>query len=474
MTISEVLQARRGDVIWNYVGTIVSMGSGFILLPILLAFLSADELGLWYAFLAVSNFTLLFEFGFSPTFARNIVYCLSGVSSLSREGKTERGDEIDWHLFASILKTSKLIYAGIALVALLISVTLGSVYVASITSDLEGLDHWLAWGVFCVSIFLNLYYLWTITFLRGFGDVAGESRAKTFAKVSQLVVTALLCVAGLGLMGAAIGFLLNGILLRAFAKIELRRHASLLDSARTLGGRVSRGDINSVLGSVSHLAVRDGLVQLSLYIASQASSIVCSLYLGLAETGTYSLQLQLANAVGSFCIAYVSTFYPSYQSAYTREDTARMREIVERGFSVFWVCAIVGIGGVVFVVYPLLPLVKPGVSLDAWMFVALAVYTCLLQQYSAFCSLIVATNRIPYVRAYVVTAVCGIACSIVLIRAFGLGAWGLVLGQAIAQLAYNDWHWPRMVMDELGLGYFAALGEGYRWLGGRLSSRLTR
>lgn len=474
MTISEVLQARRGDVIWNYVGTIVSMGSGFILLPILLAFLSADELGLWYAFLAVSNFTLLFEFGFSPTFARNIVYCLSGVSSLSREGKTERGDEIDWHLFASILKTSKLIYAGIALVALLISVTLGSVYVASITSDLEGLDHWLAWGVFCVSIFLNLYYLWTITFLRGFGDVAGESRAKTFAKVSQLVVTALLCVIGLGLMGAAIGFLLNGILLRAFAKVELRRHEKLLESARTLGGKVSRGDVKSVLDSVSHLAVRDGLVQLSLYFATQASSIVCSLYLGLAETGTYSLQLQLANAVGSLCIAYISSFYPSYQSAYTRDDVAKMREIVERGFSVFWACAIVGIGGVILVVYPLLPLVKPGVSLDAWMFVALAVYTCLLQQYSAFCSLIVATNRIPYVRAYVLASVCGILCSIVLIRVFGLGAWGLVFGQAIVQLAYNDWHWPGLVMSELGLGYLSALREGYRWLGGRLSRRLSR
>lgn len=39
-------RTKRSDVIWNYVGTVVSMASGFVLLPLLMRFLSGDELGL--------------------------------------------------------------------------------------------------------------------------------------------------------------------------------------------------------------------------------------------------------------------------------------------------------------------------------------------------------------------------------------------------------------------------------------------
>ena len=63
------IKATKADVIWGYCGTILSMASGFILLPMLLFFLSGEELGLWYVFVAISNLTLLFEFGFNPAFS---------------------------------------------------------------------------------------------------------------------------------------------------------------------------------------------------------------------------------------------------------------------------------------------------------------------------------------------------------------------------------------------------------------------
>ena len=182
----------KRDVIWNYAGTITSMASGFLLLPLLLAFLSPDELGLWYAFVAVSNLAQLFEFGFSPTFARNIVYCMSGARRLSKTGCdfSSVREGVDWHLLKTLFRASRAIYALIAAIVLALLVSVGTLYVSTITAGLEGMGHWVSWAIFCAAIFLNLYYLCYITFLRGVGDVAGENRAKTFAKLIQLGLSA--------------------------------------------------------------------------------------------------------------------------------------------------------------------------------------------------------------------------------------------------------------------------------------------
>lgn len=71
--------ASKWDIIWNYIGTLFSLSSSFILLPFVLIFLSPSELGLWYVFLAVNGLVSMFDFGFDPTFARNIAYAWSGA-----------------------------------------------------------------------------------------------------------------------------------------------------------------------------------------------------------------------------------------------------------------------------------------------------------------------------------------------------------------------------------------------------------
>ena len=102
-----------------------------MLLPLLMRFLTPDELGLWYVFVAVSSLAMLFEFGFNPTFARNIVYVISGARRLTREGcdfdSVEQG--VDWHLLNTVIRASRLVYAAIATAVTLVLATLGAMYV---------------------------------------------------------------------------------------------------------------------------------------------------------------------------------------------------------------------------------------------------------------------------------------------------------------------------------------------------------
>lgn len=465
---------KRTDVVWNYIGTVVSMASGFVLLPLLLVFLSADELGLWYVFLAVSNLTLLFEFGFNPTFARNIVYVVNGARRLARRGcdvsSVEAG--IDWHLLKTVMRTSKRVYAAIAILSFVLVATLGSFYIARIAQGLEGVGHWVSWGIFCVSIFLNLYYLYFMTYLRGVGDIAGENRAKTYAKCAQLALSAILLMMGFGLVGASIGFLVNGLLLRILARRSFRKHREIVDGLAGDSTVVSKGDFKNCLSSISFIAWRDGVVQLSGYASTQATSIVCSLFLSLAETGTYSVLLQLGNAVCSLASAYARSCLPMFQSAYAQEDVQTQRSVVERGTAVYWVLFLVGTVGVLTVIFPLLPVFKPGLVVSVPVFAVLSLYLALWNQHSMYCCFIVSRNEIPYMGGYLVSAILGIALSVALMQCAGWGIWGLIIGQMAVQLSFNNWYWPRYVVKTLGTTYFFSFAKGVDWCWRSLSRRV--
>ncbi len=456
------INTRKSDVVWNYIGTIVSMSSGFILLPLLMHYLSGDELGLWYVYLALSSFAMLFEFGFNPTFARNIVYVVSGARKLSVEGcdKASVEEGVDWHLLNTVIKASKVIYAVIAVVVTALLATIGSVYIAFLTPGMDAAVIWGSWPLFCVAVFLNLYFLWSTTVLRGYGDIAGEKKASVFAKVAQLATSAVLLLAGLGLVGAAIGYLANALVLRLMAVLMLCKHKEIEEGRRSDTESVEASSIKDIFLTIFHVAWRDGLVKLAIYASTQAMSILSSLFLGLSETGTYSVLLQFANAVCNFATAYPNSFFPAMQSAFAESDSARQRRYVSTGIVGYWALLILGTVGVCVVFLPLLPLIKPGVVVDYGLFIAMCVYLGLLQQHSIFCNYIISMNEIPYMWGYIVAAAVGTGLVFLLCGVFGMGAWGIVLGQVISQLAYNNWKWPIYLCRKLGFSYLWCLREG--------------
>ena len=468
------IETRKTDVIWNYLGTIVSMSSGFILLPLLMFYLNDEELGLWYVFLALSNFALLFEFGFSPTFARNIVYVVSGARRLSVKGCATDSveDGIDWHLLNTVVKASKVIYAVIAVAVTALLSTIGSAYVAFVTDGMDPVVIWTSWSLFCVSVFLNLYFLWSVTVLRGYGDVAGEKKAVVASKAAQLAISAVLLISGFGLLGAAVGYLAGAVVLRAVAVVLLRRHEELECGRRSDKQPVELDAVKELFFTVFHIAWRDGLVQLALYGSTQAMSILSSLFLGLSETGTYSVLLQFANAVCSFGVAYPNAFLPAMQSAYAEGDVERQKRYVCTGVIAYWALHILGTIGVCLVFLPLLPLIKPGVAVDVVLFVVMCVYLGLVNQHSIFCCYIVGMNEIPYMWGYIIAAATGIGFVCLLCGVFGMGAWGILLGQAVSQLAYNNWKWPVYLCSKLGFSYRVCVREGFAIWRARLTGKI--
>ena len=458
------IKTSKKDVVWNYVGTIVSISSNFILIPLLLIFLSSEQIGLWYVFVAIAGFAQLLEFGFTSTLSRNILYCLSGKKKLSKIGLSsdDISGEVNWHLFNVVLRTSKIIYAAIGLIGLLLSSTFGTVYVASVTHHFSIEWSFVSWIIFDCSIFTNLYFLYCLTFLRGIGDIAGENRSKTIARVSQLVFTALFLVMGLQLLAAAIGYLLYSVLLLFFASRAFRKHADIGRGISSDKQRISKKEVIDTLKTVSFVASRDGLVSVAWYGATQAMTLLCSAFLGLSEAGTYSVMVQFTSGIYNVSSAYMRSFFPAFQSAYVRGDVAMQRSIIARGLSCYIAMFVLGTACVT-VLLPFLSLFKSNFICDPALYLGLSVYMFLLNQHSLFCNVIVNMNEIPYFKAYLISTLAGLILSCIFCAYCKFGAWGLVLGQMLPQLAYNDWHWPLYVMKKVDSTYLSTVVTGLQW-----------
>lgn len=456
------VRTTKNDVVWNYIGTLVSMTSGLLLLPLLVHYLTGEELGLWYVYTAIANLAVLFEFGFDPTFARNIVYVISGAQSLDGDKVAEDVSRrsIDWHLLNTVISVSKGVYALIAMVVLVLLVTVGTAYIHVVAAKILDAGIMASWAIFCIAVFLNIYFLWSLTVLRGYGDIAGENKARTIGKMLQIIVSVVLLCKGFGLLGASLGYLMNSVAIRVSAVVGLRMHRDINEGRKRDRVRSSLEEKMEVLRSVGGIAWRDGVVSFSNYASTQAISVISSLFFGLTAAGLYSIALQFATAIVNLASAYPKAFFPAMQSAFAKHDNEAQINLVSSGIVVYWLLFIVGVFGVCVIVAPLLPFLKPGTTMDLPLFILLCIYIALWNQHGLFCNYIVSRNELPYMPGYLFAAVLGVVLSCVLCGVLHFGPYGIVLGQAVSQLLYNNWKWPMYLCEKLNTSYSAIIKRG--------------
>lgn len=456
----------RKDVIWNYVGTIVSMAGNFLLLPFLVTGLSGADLGIWYIFTALGAFVMLFEFGFNPTFARNITYCWSGARELHKEGAGERiGDNkgISTRLLAQLIAVSKMVYARITVIVAVIMLFPGTLYIWHVCRKQWDYRIIIAWLLYVAATLVNMYYLYYAAMLRGIGCVADDNKNKILARLSQLVISAVLLLTGFGLVGAALGYVTYAIFYRVYGYI-LFWHNPQIRGMSLKEISVTSREKKQIYTIISYNAYKDGAVMISNYGATQAGTVLCSLFLTLEQTGTYSIGLQLATALGNIALAYLNSCRPAIQSAYQLRERKAITQIAGKSLIAYVFMFIVGFCAIEAFVYPLLHLIKPDASFDPSLFCGLAIYMFVFNWIAFFSSLLANFNTIPYVNAYIITTLIELSLSILFTGPMHWGAWGLVCGMAFPQLFYNVWKWPSEAACRMSTTVNDLLREGmYAW-----------
>lgn len=428
----------------------MTMTSNLLLLPFMLKYVPGDYLGLWYVFLSIGGIVALFDFGLNPTFARNVAYCWSGAKKLNSEGVVFVDDHgPNYILLSKVIDVCKRIYLIIAFVALISLLTFGSTYIYFISKDIFDATVVVSWLVYSIAVFLNLYYGYFATFLRGVGAVSEYNKINVFARTIQIIVSIVLMFAGFGIIAVASAYLLFGFLLRYLSKRVFFGYKDIGKELEKNAVKTTKDERTKLFFTVWHNAWRDGVISLSSYLAGHASVLIVSFFLSLEETGIYSISVQLVTAIVTVSGALYSAYQPSMQSAYINRNNPECERLMGTAMTAYFEMFLVAMLGLVTLGIPLLQIVKPSASFDVFVILGIGLYNFLYRRQTYYASFISNTNHVPYMTAYIASSLIGIVLSILLVAFCNMGVWGLIIGQLVPQLMYNCWKWPSEVYSLL-------------------------
>ena len=458
-----IINTRKKDVIWNYTGIIASLGSQIILLPILVRCLEPDVLGLWYIFVSIGSIVILFDFGFTPTIARTVAYCWSGAIELNKTDVTSinKKNETNYELLYFVIKTCKILYFLIASLALIIMISLGTWYIKSISNDMFTTEIFISWVVYTISIFFNLYIGYYSVALIGIGDISRQSRANVISKLSFLFIGALGLIFSESILSLAVANLISGFMMRFLS-------AYFFYNLHNIKGKFKqivfsdRYSVKYVFCNMWHNAWRDGFVSITVYLTTQANTLLCASFLSLAETGIYAFCLQIVTAMANIAGGLYNSCMPALQSAYINKDKVLPKKLFSMAIFGFYFIFISGSIIFVLIGIPIVYFIKESFEINTILFILLALNMFLIQRHRISASFIANMNKLPYVKSFIFYGMLSLLMSYIFMKYFGLGIYALVVLPLIVQSLYNNWKWNMTVNDYLKVNELELLIEGYR------------
>ncbi len=450
--MSDIENIGKRDVLWSYVATFFSVGAGIILLPFMLNRMSAETIGIWTLYQTVILLTFMLDFGFRPSFARNVSYIFSGVHNLQAEGVESshsfNSSSVDYSLLKGALITMKQFYRWIALATLLLLSTVGTFYFYSVFSRYNGnqTDAWISWIMMVLCCSWDLYSFYYDALMTGKGYIRKMQQISIIGQSSYLLIAIGLIFAGCGL-SAIVGARFVSIIIKRVMMYRTFFNPAL----RFQLEQTQAADTRAILTAITPNAIKMGLVGVGGYIINYSATWLGGLLLPLEVMASYGITMQVISILARCSQVYCQSYLPKLAQCRVERDLTQLRRLYRN--SEISLVAIFMLGGVAFVLLGnwALELIHSDTTfLPAALMIALLIVQLLEQNHSLAASFIMADNKIPFFIPSLLSA----AGTLILLFVFfyglpQLGVWSLILAPGIAQLCYQNWKWPSVVIKEL-------------------------
>ena len=439
----------KKEIAWSYIGTAFMIGAGVILLPFILNKMPQETVGIWNIFQTITALVLLLDFGFRPTFARNISYIFSGVKTLQRDGvqHTTSDAEVDYGLLKGSLIAMRRFYRWMALAVFGLLATAGTAYFYYILQKYSGdrQDAMIAWllliGINCY----NLYTFYYDALLTGKGYIRQSQQINIFGQAIYVGLAIGLIYAGFGLTAIVGSQLISTIIrrvltYRVFFTEELK--AKLADAAAQEPKRI--------LSAITPNAIKIGLTQAGGFLVNKSSVLIGSAFLTLEEVACYGITLQVMDILARCATVFYQSYLPKLAQCRTENNLAGLRRY-------YLLCtgsliAVYAAGGVawVFLGNWALDLIHSQTHFLPTAMLCVMLFISLLEHnHAQSAGFIMADNRIPFFIPSLASGAATVVLLWLFLSPLQMGVWGLILAPGIAQLAYQNWKWPSVVIKEL-------------------------
>lgn len=425
------------------------IGAGVILLPFILHKMPQETVGIWNIFQTITALVMLLDFGFRPSFARNISYIFSGVKTLQRDGVAHASSEdaVDYGLLKGTLLAMQRFYRWMALAVFGLLSTVGTAYFYFILQKYTG-DHqdaMIAWVLLIAINCYNLYTLYYDALLLGKGYVKRSQQITILGQAIYVGLAIGLIYAGFGLTAIVASQLISTIVrriltYRVFFTPELKAHLK----------EAEPNEPKDILGAITPNAIKIGLTQLGGFMVNKSAILIGSAFLTLEEVACYGITMQVMDILARCALVFYQSYMPKLAQCRAEKDLDGLKRYYLLCTASLLLVYLVGGVAWIFLGNWALDLIGSQTSfVPVVMLCVMLVISTLEHNHSQSAGFIMADNKIPF---FIPSLVSGAATVLLLWLFLGplhWGIWGLILAPGIAQLAYQNWKWPSVVIKEL-------------------------
>ena len=439
----------KKDIAWSYAATIFRVGSGIILWPFILSQMSAETVGIWNVMITIMGFIALLDFGFQPSFARNISYIFSGIKKLQRNGiqAVANNNEINFGLLKGTLQAMRKFYRWMALGVLIILGTAGTAYFYHILQKYseDQMDAMIAWLLLILINSYNVYTLYYNALLLGKGYIRRERQIMIASQSIYLCLAIILIYCGYGLTAIvasqAVSIILQRILsYRVFFTKELKEQLATVEAEPT----------KEILTAIAPNAVKVGLTQVGGFLVNKSAMLLGSLFLTLEETACYGITLHVIDILARCSTVYYQSLTPKIAQSRANKDILALRRYFLYSIGILIITFILGGGALAILGDWGLNLIGSETRfLPTAMLCTMLLINLLEHNHATAAGFISADNRIPFFIPSLISGGATVVLLWLFLSKFEWGIWGMLLAPGIAQLVYQNWKWPSLVIKEL-------------------------
>lgn len=439
----------KREIAWSYAGTAFMIGAGVLLLPFILHKMPQETVGIWNIFQTITFLVLLLDFGFRPSFARNISYIFSGVTSLQKEGvlHTAADAKVDYSLLKGTLTAMRRFYRWIALAVFTLLATAGTAYFYYILQKYSGdrQDAFIAWLLLIAINCYNLYTFYYDALLTGKGYVKRNQQINMLGQAIYIGLAIGLIYAGLGLTAIVASQLVATIIrrvltYRVFFTPELKAHLR----------EAEPNEPKEILSAITPNAIKIGLTQLGGFLVNKSAILIGSAFLTLEEVACYGITMQVMDILARCATVYYQSYMPKLAQCRVENDLVGLKRYYLQCTGSLWLVYLLGGVAWIFLGDWTLQLIgsqTPFVPIA--MLCVMLVISTLEHNHSVSAGFIMADNKIPFFIPSLLSGAATVLLLWIFLSPLQMGIWGLILAPGLAQLAYQNWKWPSVVIKEL-------------------------
>jgi hypothetical protein len=205
-----------------------------------------------------------------------------------------------------------------------------------------------------------------------------------------------------------------------------------------------------VLKSLVPNALKIGLTSLGGFLVQRSAIVIGSLYLTLDEIASYGISIQLISVIAGLAGIYITTYQPKIAQLRVAQNNSLIKDLYLRGQIVLLFTYLVGGMGLFFFGEWTLNLVRSQTHLIAQSMLFLSIVVSFLEcNHSIAGTILLSKNEVPFFKAALLSGGATVLLLILFFQYLNIGLWAMIAAPGLAQIAYQNWKWPIVVINEL-------------------------